>query len=140
MNKQSFSSNKHLKVLSIVGLVLAVGLLLSACKKQTTGGAETGTQTETSTGTEQSTQTAGAVEIKNFAFSPASITVKAGETLTITNKDLAGHSFTSDDGTSFDTGIIAKDQSKTVTAPTKPGTYAFHCTPHPNMKGTLIVQ
>lgn len=79
------------------------------------------------------------VEIKNFAFSPKEITVKPGAKITATNQDIAGHSFTSDDGTSFDTGVLAQGKSATVTAPIKPGSYPFHCTPHPYMKGTLTL-
>jgi plastocyanin len=132
----------NIKRIAIVTLVLAGALTLSACKKTTQ---ESGTiqneQGAASQTQESSPQPqANAVEIANFAFSPATITVKAGETITITNKDTAGHTFTSDDGSSFDTGIITKDQTVTVTAPSEPGTYPFHCTPHPNMKGTLIVQ
>ena len=80
------------------------------------------------------------VEIENFAFSPKTITVAAGEKITVTNNDVAGHTFTSDDGVSFDTGIIGKGQSKVVVAPSEPGEYPFHCTPHPNTTGKLIVQ
>lgn len=79
-----------------------------------------------------------AVEIKGFAFSPASITVKAGTQVTFTNRDSVGHTATADDA-SFDTGILAKDESGTVTFDT-PGTFTYHCTPHPNMKGTVVVE
>ncbi len=79
-----------------------------------------------------------AVEIKDFAFSPKEITIKAGSTVRWTNRDVAGHSATADDGTSFDTGIIANGETGTVTFD-KPGSYNYHCTPHPNMKATVIV-
>lgn len=130
---------QSIKLVTIAGLILAVGVVLAACKKQAPA---TQTQTGGQSPAVQSEQAveASSVEIANFAFSPATLTVKAGQTITVTNRDTAGHTMTSDDGTSFDSGNIAKDQSKTITAPTKPGSYPFHCTPHPNMKGTLIVQ
>jgi plastocyanin len=78
-----------------------------------------------------------AVEIKSFAFNPASITVPAGTTVTWTNQDLAPHTATADDG-SFDTGRLEQGQSGTVTFD-KPGTYTYTCTFHPNMKGTVVV-
>lgn len=80
------------------------------------------------------------IEIKDFKFSPSTLTVKAGEKITFTNRDLPGHSITSDEQGLFDSGVLGKDQSGTITAPTKPGTYAFHCTPHPSITGTLVVE
>ena len=78
------------------------------------------------------------VEIKNFAFSPATITVKAGDTVTWTNNDSMAHSATSDDG-SFDTGIMEDGHTKSITF-NKAGSFVYHCSVHPNMKGTVIVQ
>lgn len=79
-----------------------------------------------------------AVTIQNFAFSPASLTVKVGDKVTWTNQDSVGHSATADDN-SFDTGVIAQGQSGSNTF-TKSGTYTYHCSVHPNMKGTIIVR
>ncbi|MBI4138777.1 cupredoxin domain-containing protein [Candidatus Uhrbacteria bacterium] len=81
-----------------------------------------------------------AAAIQNFSFGPATITVKKGDKVTFTNKDGVGHSATADGG-AFDTGIISSNQSATVdTSSLAPGSYPFHCTPHPNMKGTIVVQ
>jgi plastocyanin len=78
-----------------------------------------------------------AVEIKGFAFNPATITVPAGTTVTWTNQDAAPHTATADDK-SFDTGRIEQGKSGSVTFD-KPGTYTYTCTFHPNMKGTVVV-
>src|SRR5438105_13999614 len=53
-----------------------------------------------------------AIEIKDFAFSPATLTVKVGDTVTWTNQDSAPHSATADDS-SFDTGVLSKGISGT---------------------------
>jgi plastocyanin len=45
---------------------------------------------------------------------------------------------TSDDGTSFDVKV-AGSGTATFTAPSKAGTYAFHCNIHSSMKATLTV-
>ncbi len=79
------------------------------------------------------------IEIKDFKYSPATLTVKAGEKITVIDRDASGHSVTADDG-SFDSGVLTKDVPGTITAPTKPGTYAFHCLPHPSIQGTLVVE
>lgn len=80
------------------------------------------------------------IETKNFTFAPKTLRVKKGEKVTFINRDTVGHSVTSDDGKSFDTGVIGKDETAIFTAPMKIGTYPFHCTPHPNMKATLVVE
>lgn len=80
------------------------------------------------------------VSIENFAFSPETITVKPGATISVTNLDSVGHTLTADDGTSFDTGMLTNGESTTITAPDEPGEYSFHCTPHPYMTGTIIVE
>jgi len=79
-----------------------------------------------------------AVTIKNFAFSPATITIKAGQSVIWTNEDSIGHSATADDN-SWDTGVLSQGQSKSITF-AKAGTYTYHCSVHPNMKATVVVQ
>ena len=79
-----------------------------------------------------------AVTIQNFAFSPATITIKAGQSVTWTNEDSIGHSATADDN-SWDTGVLPQGKSKSITF-AKAGTYTYHCSVHPNMKAEVIVQ
>jgi plastocyanin len=79
-----------------------------------------------------------AVTIQGFAFSPATLTVAVGTTVTWTNQDSAGHTVTADDG-SWGSGNIARGETFSQTL-SKAGTYAYHCAIHPNMKGTIIVQ
>lgn len=79
-----------------------------------------------------------AVELKDFSFNPKTITVKVGDKVTIKNSDIAGHSVTADDK-SFDSGVLNQGESTTVTFD-KAGTFGFHCTPHPNMTLTVVVQ
>jgi plastocyanin len=84
---------------------------------------------------------AGMITIQNFAFAPASLTVAAGSTITVTNKDSVTHTVTASDAQkSFDTGDIAGGSTVTFKAPAKAGTYAYSCTIHPYMHGTLTVQ
>jgi plastocyanin len=67
------------------------------------------------------------------------ITVPPGAQITIKNDDSAEHSVTSDTAGKFDVHVDGGEQG-TLTAPTEPGEYAFHCTYHPSMHGTLIVK
>jgi plastocyanin len=84
---------------------------------------------------------AGQVEIKDFAFGPSTITIKKGTAVTWTNKDDVQHSVVPDDGDSDafqGSELLAKDESYSFTFGT-PGTYAYHCGPHPNMTATVTV-
>jgi plastocyanin len=81
-----------------------------------------------------------AVTIDNFMFMPPIMTINVGETVTWTNKAAVGHTATSDDnGMAFDTGLIAPGNSY-VQEFLIPGTYTYHCKPHPYMRGTIIVR
>lgn len=77
------------------------------------------------------------VEIKNFAFSPATITVPKGTTVTWVQNDGAPHTVTADDN-SFDSGSLAKGQTFSYTF-NKAGTFDYFCIFHPNMKAKIIV-
>ena len=78
------------------------------------------------------------VTISDFQFAPASVTVNVGDTVTWTNNGPTPHSATSSSGV-FDTGIMDAGQSGSHTF-TEAGTFAYICTPHPNMHGTVVVQ
>jgi plastocyanin len=69
---------------------------------------------------------------------PPSTSVKSGATVTVKNDDSFAHTVTSDDGTSFN---ITVDGGKTgtFTAPSKAGSFKFHCNIHSTMHGTLTV-
>jgi plastocyanin len=79
---------------------------------------------------------ANSITIQNFGFTP--LTVKPGATITVTNKDPVDHTVTADSGNAFNVPVAA-GASATFTAPAKAGTYAYHCTIHPSMHGTLVV-
>lgn len=84
-------------------------------------------------------QSSGSVTIQNFAFSPASLTVKKGTTVTWTNKDSAGHTVQETDGQSGPmSGTLSNGQSYNFTFNTA-GTFHYHCTIHPSMTGTVTV-
>jgi len=79
-----------------------------------------------------------AVDIAGFAFSPKSVTVEVGDTVTWTNADAQGHTATADDA-SFDTGTIAGGASASETFATA-GTFGYHCKIHPAMTATVVVR
>jgi len=79
------------------------------------------------------------IEITGFAFSPSTLTIQAGDSVTWTNKDSAPHTITSDSGTELNSQQFSNGNSYSHTFNTK-GTYAYHCKLHSSMKGNIIVE
>jgi plastocyanin len=80
---------------------------------------------------------ATAVSVKDFAFNPATASVPTGSKVTWTNNDTTAHTVTFDDG-SADSGNVASAATFDHTFTTA-GTFAYHCTIHSQMKGTVTV-
>jgi plastocyanin len=136
--------NKRALVLAAPVLVLVALLAVAGCGSTSSANiaAPTATTAPVATATAAATNTTGAtgneVNVSNFQFSPASLTVKVGTT--VTWKGVSGsHTVTSDAGApmAFDQPI---SQGGTVTITfTKAGTYTYHCSIHASMHGTIIV-
>jgi amicyanin len=82
---------------------------------------------------------AEAAAIADFAFDPPRLTVAAGTTVTWTNRDAVPHTVAFDDMGLADSPPLELDDTFSVTFAT-PGTYAYHCGPHPDMTGTVVVE
>jgi plastocyanin len=78
------------------------------------------------------------IVVKNFMFQPMAQTVKAGATVTWSNKDDEPHTVKSDTGL-FRSGAMDTNESFSFKFD-KPGTYHFTCSIHPRMTGTIVVQ
>jgi plastocyanin len=81
------------------------------------------------------------ITMKNFAFDPSSVTVKTGTMVTWVNQDAASHAIASDNSSSvaFSSDPLPTGASYNFTFAT-PGTFTYHCSIHPSMTGTIIVQ
>ncbi len=78
------------------------------------------------------------VAIADYGFHPQNVTVKVGTTITWINMDGVAHTVTSDTGL-FNSALLNHMQSYAYTFNTA-GTYTYHCTPHPYMTGTIVVE
>lgn len=78
------------------------------------------------------------VEIVNFAFSPAELTIAPGTKVKFVNRDQVEHSAVADDG-SFDTGMLGQDEEKEIAFEAE-GTFGYYCNPHTGMKGKIVVK
>jgi len=77
--------------------------------------------------------------IKDFAFNPASLTVKKSTSVTWTNQDSSNHTVTETDGqTGPGSGSLGQGQTYSFTFNTA-GTFHYKCSIHPSMTGTVTV-
>jgi len=125
---------------AILVTVFAMFIIMAGCTSYTppaTPPATTQTQAPGTPGTPT-------VTIQNFAFSPASITVPRGTTVTWVNQDSANHVILNDAQGSVAQGALFTSNSLGKGAEfsykfDNPGTYPYYCSIHPSMKATVIV-
>ena len=118
---------KFVCIASLLAVVMVVMVLLLAASPNVTAN------------TQQSATTAE-VKIDNFSFSPTTITVAVGTTVTWTNHDDIPHTVvSSDDSKALKSKVMDTDEKFSFTF-TKPGTFPYFCSVHPKMTGTVVVQ
>ncbi len=135
----------------LAGILLAGILLLAGC------GTSTSTSTSSSSGTNASAPTStaapagttasnsGVAQVKisetddKYGFAPAMLTVAKGTKVVWSNASDAPHTVTSDSGTTLASDMINPSGGSFNFTFTQPGTYTYHCTVHPYMKGTIVV-
>ena len=123
-----------IKRLTTASFAVLVAVALAACSGSSGSAAPT---SATSQAPAAPAGGATAVTIKDFAFSPASNSVPIGSKVTWTNSDTTAHTVTFDDG-SADSGNLAPGSTFDQTFATA-GTFAYHCTIHSQMHGTVTV-
>jgi plastocyanin len=121
----------------LIGLVVLVGAAaaLSACSSPFAGAC---TPKGASSGTAANTVKVVADSQKQGAYQPDPVKAQVGRSVTWTWEDQGNqHSVSADDG-SFESCLQSGGSTFTTTF-TKAGTYAYHCSIHPDMKGTVTV-
>ena len=112
----------------VLGAVGVTALLAAALPKLTAAG-EAVVQAAASPAT---------IDIDNFAFAPATLTVAAGTTVTWKNEDDSPHRIGDKNGT-FKSAALDTDDTFSHTF-AAPGEYPYICTIHPYMVGKIIVK
>ena len=106
------------------------------------GGDHMGMMRRGSSGAEQTPVVSAAervtIEIRNYEYFPAKLTVDAGTEVTWVNYDTVPHNAVADDG-AFETDRLDKDDSGSVVM-YEAGTHAYKCTFHPAMTATITVR
>ena len=73
------------------------------------------------------------------SYAPNPVSVRVGQTIAWRNADSITHTATQDSG-GFNTGSVAAGATSAATMMNTAGTFAYHCTIHPGMVGTVSVQ
>ena len=119
-------------------LVLFAGLSLAACSSSNTAPTSPQTPTPPPAGTTSVSIVNGAFGRTTNAYSPSPVNVAVGSTVTFVNNDVVAHDARADNG-NFTTPFINPGGSANVTLSTA-GTVVYHCSIHPGMVGTIVVQ
>jgi plastocyanin len=78
------------------------------------------------------------IGIDNFNFTPPTLTVRAGTEVTWINNDDVPHLIVNTQNKFKSSPVLDTDQRYSVTL-RKPGSYAYFCSLHPKMQGTIVV-
>src|ERR1044071_523012 len=100
-------------------------LALVGLRGQVASAGETATASRTAT-----------VDIVNFAYKPATVTVAAGSKVVFSNESNMTHTATRENG--FNTKLIKPGKSAAINFPRR-GTFRYHCLIHPSMHGKIVV-
>jgi|SRR5947209_20315278 len=132
---------KKLSLIVIIVVVLIVGAALAMKHKSTnTNNYQTNSSNTTKPSSTEAKST-GSISITNMMFTPSQITVAKGGTVTWTNNDATTHTVV-DDLTNVggpSSGQIAPGGTYSFTF-TKTGSFQYHCSIHPSMRGTIVVK
>ncbi len=117
-------TRKHRWITSLAAPVLIAALALFAGSLSVTANDQPSTATVD-------------IKIDNFVFTPQTLTVAVGTTVTWTNKDDIPHTAVSTEGV-FKSKVMDTDEKFSYTF-TKAGTYPYYCSIHPKMTGKIVV-
>lgn len=117
--------------------LVALAAVLTGCGGGGTDSTSAASSTSSSGGS--AAQSSDAVTIKNYEYSPETISVPVGTVLKITNKDTTPHTVTSKEAGVFESGPIDTNKTGTIKL-TKAGTFTYYCAFHPFMHGTIKVE
>jgi plastocyanin len=125
------------KYWSMAIAVILSAILLAACSSYSSPPPSSSAPT-TQTSSAPASSNQSTVTISGFAFSPQTLTVSKGTTVTWTNNDSTTHTVTSDTGV-WDSGNLAPGKTFSNTF-NQTGTFPYHCKIHTSMTAKIVVQ
>ncbi len=132
--KASRGSLKAITLIAVVAVLIVAGAVIASRHKSQPLPPHTSQNGNFSAG-----QRSAEVTIRNMMFTPSQVTVVRGTTVTWTNDDSMSHTVTIDQGTGPKSSNIAPGASFAYTF-NQSGSYQYHCSIHPSMRGTIVVQ
>jgi plastocyanin len=129
------------RILILLTLCAAVGLVAAGCGSSNNGGGNTSTAAGQGTSTGAASSSGGGeveVKLQNIAFDPKDVTVKVGQKVKWVNEDSVDHNVIANSGATFKSNNFGNGGTFEFT-PDKAGTIKYVCTIHPGMTGTLNV-
>jgi plastocyanin len=115
--------NKTIQILSALSFLLLTHFTLAQAEKETKGDGAQKNQ----------------IVIKDFHFTPQTLTVKSGEKITWINRDEEPHTVVSVEKQFKKSAPLDTDEVFSITAGA-PGTYTYFCSVHPKMTGTIVIE
>lgn len=144
--------SKNVAIAAVVIVVLVIAGWYFTRSNQTTNPEVTqvsqtpsSTESASPSASSESTMNENVVTITSSGYSPESITVKAGESITWENTDTENHTVNSDNHPThllypfLNLGLIKPGEKKSLTV-SKTGTYTYHDHLNPSNKGTITVE
>jgi plastocyanin len=136
-------------IVIIILAVLVVGgaVALTRNTNDKTNSNSTSTNSTNNSTSDSSTQNTspdaatGQIKIANMAFTPSQISIKKGDTVTWTNNDSVAHTVVDDLSNvgGPNSGEIAPGTTYSFTF-NNTGSFQYHCSIHPSMRGTIVVK
>jgi len=123
----------HRSPLALLTSLVLVSVVGAGC-----GGSTNATTTTTTSSAAPTAASGDRVSISDYAFAPATSSVRAGSTLTFSNRDQTEHTATVTGSADLDTGTIKAGGAGSIRFP-KAGRFTYICVFHPYMKGTVVV-
>jgi len=138
LNSENRSRRRRTIFLGMGAALIAIAVVLVGCSSGSTTTTAAPGGTPTTGGGAAGGGATVQVNMEGMAFSPQTVTINVGDTVTWTNKDQAPHNAVAVDK-SWHTSTFSTGESGSVTFTTS-GTFPYICTIHPSMTGTVIVQ
>jgi plastocyanin len=114
-------------------VAMSVSIVVSACGSSSSS--------PTAPGTSTAADVTVAIQANNGSnsYAPNPVSMRVGQTIGWRNADSVAHTATENSGR-FNTGTLAAGATSAATMMSTAGTFAYHCTIHPGMVGTINVQ
>jgi plastocyanin len=137
----SYQLLRTLSLVAVIGVAVVAGASCGGANNPTTSASNTarnGTSSNAVGGNAPAGAESAQIEMSDDVFKPAQLTVPVGTKVTWINRGTKAHTVVGNDKL-FDSGLVDVNGQFSHTY-TSPGSYPYHCAPHPKMIGLIVVK